>query len=66
MDKMEWFELVRNAKALDDALLDGNPQTVVDTSMKLIEFINMKAGDTAEYGGWYSELEEYIDSLPLE
>lgn len=66
MDKAEWFELVEQNNKATIALENGDIQQIVDDVNGLIRLVNMKAGEEAEYGGWYSELEQFIDSLPLE
>lgn len=66
MDKAEWFELVEQNNKATIALESCDIQQIVDDVNGLIRLVNMKAGEEAEYGGWYSELEQFIDSLPLE
>ena len=48
------------------AINSGDPQKIADEVNSLIRMVNMKASYTAEREGWYSELEQFIDSLPLE
>lgn len=63
MDKQEWFELVEQAELARDAISCGDPQTIVDEVLNLVNLIHYKASDEAEYEGWYSELEDYIDTM---
>lgn len=63
MDKQEWFDLVEQAEKVNNALLNGDPEEIVSDTLNLINLIHYRADDAAECGGWFSELEEYIDSL---
>lgn len=63
MDKLEWFELVEQAEIARRAISCGDPQMIIDEVLNLISLINDKADDAAEYGGWFCELENYIDTM---
>lgn len=63
MDKLEWFELVEQAECARNAISRGSVQPIIDEVGKLIDLIHYKAGDDAEHGGWYGELENYIDTM---
>ena len=63
MDKLGWLELVEQAEELDVALLNGDVQTLVDVATNLIETIRFYAGRDAEAGGWYEELENFVDTM---
>lgn len=66
MNRYEWFDLLEQNNKAMIAINSGNPQKIADEVNSLIRMVNEKAGDAAEYEGWYSELERFVDSLPLE
>ena len=57
MDRQDWYELVGMTKSVE--LGDMDVQS-------LIELVNLKAGEEAESEGWYTELENWIDSFEKE
>ena len=57
MDKQDWYELVDMANSVESNSADV---------LSLIELVNLKASEEAEYEGWHTELEEHIDSLEKE
>lgn len=63
MDKFEWFELIEQTEAARNAVSCGDPQMIVDEVLNLVNMIHYKADDAAEYGGWFSELEMFIDTM---
>lgn len=63
MDKLEWFELVEQAEIARHAVSRGDAQTIIDEVLNLVSLIHEKADDTAEYDGWFCELENYINSM---
>lgn len=63
MHKNEWFELVEQAELARNAISCGDPQMIVDEVLNLVNLIHYKASDEAEYEGWHSELEDYIDTM---
>ena len=66
MDKIEQFYLLEQNNKAMIAINSGDPQKIADEVNSLIRMVNMKASYTAEREDWYSELEQFIDSLPLE
>lgn len=63
MHKNEWFELVEQAELARHAVSCGDPQSIVDEVLNLINLLYYKAEEEAEQGGWYGELEQYIDTM---
>ena len=66
MDKIEQFYLLEQNNKAIIAINSGDPQKIADEVNSLIRMVNMNASYTAEREGWYSELEQFINSLPLE
>ena len=66
MDKIEQFYLLEQNNKAMIAINSGDPQKIVDEVNSLIRMVNMKASCIAKREGWYSELEQFFDSLPLE
>ena len=66
MDKIEQFYLLKQNNKAMIAIHSGDPQKIVDEVNSLIRMVNMKASCIAKREGWYSELEQFFDSLPLE
>ena len=65
MDKIEQFYLLEQNNKAMIAINSGDPQKIVDEVNSLIRIVNMKASCIAKREGWYSELEQFFDSLPL-
>ncbi len=63
MHKNEWLELVEQAELARHAVSRGDAQSIVDEVLNLINLLYCKAEEEAEQGGWYSELEQYIDTM---
>ena len=66
MDKIEQFYLLEQNNKAMIAINSGDPQKIADEVNSLIRVVNMKASCIAKREGWYSELEQFFDSLPLE
>ena len=66
MDKTEWFYLLEQNNKAMIAINSGDPQKIVDEVNSLIRMVSMKASCIAKREGWYSELEQFFNSLPLE
>jgi hypothetical protein len=63
MNKLEWFELIEQAEELNVSILYYDSDDVIEQATKLINMIHNKANDAAETSGWFSELEEFIDTM---
>ena len=63
MHKNEWLELVEQAELASHAVSRGDVQSIVDEVLNLVNLIHCNAGDAAEQGGWFTELENYIDTM---
>lgn len=63
MRKNEWFELVEQAELARHAVSRGDVQSIVDEVLNLINLLYYKAEEEAEQGGWFTELENYIDTM---
>ena len=66
MDKIEQFYLLKQNNKAMTAINSGDQQKIADEVNSLIRMVNMKASCIAKREGWYSELEQFFDSLPLE
>ena len=66
MDKIEQFYLLEQNNKAMTSINSSDPQKIVDEVNSLIRMVNMKASCIAKREGWYSELEPFFDSLPLE
>lgn len=63
MDRYEWFELLDKAQLSRNALGYQNMNVIVEEVLELIDMIERKAEESAEYEGWIEELENYPDGL---
>ena len=63
MNRLEWFELIEQAEELNVSILYYDSDDVIEQATNLINMIHNKANDAAETGGWFSELEEFIDTM---
>lgn len=63
MHKNEWLELVEQAELASHAISRGGIDGIIEEVLELVNLIHFMAGDAAEQGGWFAELENYIDTM---
>lgn len=63
MHKNEWLELVEQAELASHAVSRGGIDGIIEEVLELVNLIHFMANDAAEQGGWFTELENYIDTM---